>query len=385
MTLDISPATEPAPVGDVRTIRRIGVEEELLLVDARTLVPVPVADDVIRRAATLRPRAGTSVEHEVKREQIEIVSPPLSTLDELSAAIVRGRRIADEAARDAGARAVALATAPLRSETHPVSEPRYDRMSERFGLTMIEQLTCGFHVHVEIASREEGVAILDRIRPWLPVLLALSANSPFWQGVDTDFASYRYQAWGRWPTAGPYDRFGSASGYDETLDQILAADVSFDLGMIYFDARLSRHAPTVEVRIADVCLHPDDAATLAALTRALAETAAAAWRAGTPADAVPTRVLRLATWRASRFGLTQELLHPGTATRCSAAVAVHALLKHVDDGFASEAERSRVWSGVSTILHRGTGAAHQRRALSVRDERRDVVADALRRTHATEG
>ena len=196
------------------------------------------------------------LEFEVKREQIEVVSPPLFTLDELAATIIEGRRAADRAARRVGARAVALATATVRCEPHAVPTPRYDRMRERFGLTLDEQLTCGFHVHVGIESVDEGVAVLDRIRPWLPVLLALSANSPFWQGEDTHFASYRYQAWGRWPTAGPYDRFGSAEGYAAAVEAILDTEVSLDAGMIYFDARLSAHAPTVEVRIADVCFRP---------------------------------------------------------------------------------------------------------------------------------
>lgn len=361
--------------------RRIGVEEELLLVDAHTFLPVPLADAVIRRAVTLPRRTAASVEHEVKREQIEIVHPPLRTYDELTRAIVAGRRTADDAARTLGARAVALATAPVRSDSHTVSTPRYDVIAERFGLTMFEQLTCGLHVHVEIDSPEEGVAVLDRIRPWLPVLLALSANSPFWRGVDTSFASYRYQAWGRWPTAGPYDRFDTAAAYFTAVDEMLATDVTLDRGMVYFDARLSHHAPTVEVRVADVCLDPRDAATLAVLVRALVESAAAEWRAGVPADGIPTRVLRLASWRASRFGLEQQLLHPETMAPKPAGVAVHALLAHVEHGFADADERAHVWAGVSEILHRGTGAALQRSAFAARGEVRDVITDAVERSY----
>ncbi|MHA7180374.1 glutamate-cysteine ligase family protein [Arthrobacter sp. MDB2-24] len=74
---------------------------------------------------------------------------------------------------------------------------------QRFGLTAVEQLTCGCHMHVEIESEEEGVAVPDRIRVWLPPLLAITANSPYWNAADSGFASYRFQAWNRWPTAGP--------------------------------------------------------------------------------------------------------------------------------------------------------------------------------------
>lgn len=224
--------------------------------------------------------------------------------------------------------------------------------------------------------------MLDRIRPWLPMLLALSANSPFWRGGDTDFASYRYQAWGRWPSAGPYDRFGSAAGYRAAVEQAVATGVALDDGMIYFDARLSSHAPTVEVRIADVCLAPEDAATLATLIRALVDRAADDWRAGVPAIDLPTSVLRLASWRASRSGIERDLLHPLIGTPCPAAAAIDALLHHVGGHFTDEAERTFAHRGVAAILRRGTGARQQRAAHGACGSLEGVVADAVLRTHA---
>jgi len=122
----------------------------------------------------------------------------------------RCRSLAAEVAGRAGARIAALGTSPAPVLPQLVREGRYLEMARAFGLTAHEQLTCGCHVHVEISSADEGVAVLDRIRPWLPVLLALSANSPFWQGRDSEYASFRYQAWGRWPSAGPTEAFGTA-------------------------------------------------------------------------------------------------------------------------------------------------------------------------------
>jgi hypothetical protein len=194
-----------------------------------------------------------------------------------------------------------------------VRKSRYLEMAHAFGITAAEQLTCGCHVHVEISSAEEGVAVLDRIGPWLAVLLALSANSPFWQGRDTAYASFRYQAWGRWPTSGPAEVFGTAEAYRETVRQMVGTGTLLDAGMVYFDARLSEHYPTVEIRIADVCLHADDAVLIAALARALVDTAARCWRAGGgSAGHQRTELLRLAAWRASRSGLADVLLNPVT-------------------------------------------------------------------------
>ena len=385
--------TETASVAAVeqgRAVRTVGVEEELLLVDAETLRPVPVAGAIIRgldggdTAVTARTAdgllPGALLELEVKHEQIEVVSPPLLTLSELRSAVVTGRGAADGAARTLGARAVAVATSTVPCTPHPVTGPRYDQMRDRFGLTMTEQLTCGFHVHVSVSSDEEGVAVLDRLRPWLPVLLALSANSPFWQGEDTSFASYRYQAWGRWPSAGAYDVHGSAERYAETLAEMLAAEVTIDAGMVYFDARLSAHAPTVETRIADVCLLPGDAAVLAVLVRALVETAAVEWRAGVPADPVPTSLLRLAAWRASRSGLDDDLLHPVGHRPVPAAVAVEALLRHVGDGWVDDREHVEVEGGVRDILRRGNGAAQQRRVMARAGSCEAVLAELADRT-----
>ena len=123
-----------------------------------------------------------------------------------------------------------------------------------FGQTAREQLTCGCHVHVEVADDEEGVRILDHLRPWTAILLALSGNSPSWQGTHTGYASYRSQVWGRWPTAGPTAPFGDAAGYRAVIDGLLRSGTILDEGMVYFDARLSSRYPTVEVRVADVCL-----------------------------------------------------------------------------------------------------------------------------------
>jgi carboxylate-amine ligase len=361
-------------------VRTVGVEEELLLVDAATLQPVPVADRIVGHAFTGGTGGGIFLELEAKREQIEVVSPPLRTFDELHSTIVAGRRAADEAARSVGARAVALATAPPLCASHRANVPRYERMEEQFALTMQEQLTCGFHVHVGVDSAEEGVAVLDRLRPWLPVLLALSANSPFWQGVDTGFASYRYQAWGRWPTAGAYDLFGSVDAYAATVQQLIAADVCLDPGMVYFDARLSSHVPTVEIRIADVCQFPEDAAAIASLCRALVQKAAVDWRSGVPADEIPTGLLRLASWRASRFGLDHKLVHPVTRQLVPSHDAVHALVDHLAGSYPDQAEEDRTRLAVTDILRCGNGATQQRRAMSADGNTDDIIADALVRT-----
>jgi carboxylate-amine ligase len=363
-------------------MRTFGVEEELMLVDARTREPMAVGEGAVLHARRPgRPPTETAACHtltfELQQEQVEIVGPPCTTLDDQHSAIRTGRALADEAARAVGGRAVALATSVSAGLPHLVPDARYRRIQQHVGLLAAEQLTCGFHVHVGIADRDEGTAVLDRIRVWLPVLLALSANSPFWYGVESGFASYRYQAMLRWPTAGPCEVFGSPEAYDRHVEALLRSGVPLDTGMMYFDARLSARFPTVEVRVADVCLAPAHAAVLAAMARALVETASRQWRRGEPAPAVGVAELRTWSWRASRFGVDELLVDPATGAPAAAGEVVAALVDLLRPVLDEYGEADRVRAVVAQIVRDGSGARRQREAYARRNDPVDVVDVAL--------
>ncbi|WP_442543056.1 glutamate--cysteine ligase [Arthrobacter sp. KN11-1C] len=359
-------------------MRTIGVEEELLIVSAGSGLPLPLAGAALDAAGTRD--SGPVLNTEFKQEQLEVNTRPCGTVDELLAQIRAGRALADAAAGLLGARIAATATPPLYSATPTMGNPRYEVMAERFGAVAREQITCGFHVHVSIESREEGVGVLDRIRPWLPVLLALSANSPFWKAENTGFASYRTQMWSRWPTAGPTEVFGSAAGYDRAIAGLIGTGVLLDAGMVYFDARLSKDNPTVEIRIADICLYAEDAAVIAALIRALVETAAREWRLGTAPPAVDTGTLRLANWQASRFGVNGPLLGPLDGRPRPTATAVNELTGHVRHALEQSGDLMFARAGLADIFSRGTGERLQRQAFKRRITA-DVVAAIVSATH----
>jgi carboxylate-amine ligase len=366
-------------------MRTFGVEEELLIADPGDGLPLALASGLLDAAAPSETgfgdEGGPSLKSEFKQEQIEVNSRPCRTAKELRAEIRAGRELADFAARAVGARVAALATPPVFHATPTTDNQRYATMGEEFGLISREQLTCGFHVHVSIESPDEGVAALDRMRHWLPVLLALSANSPFWMGADTGFASYRTQIWNRWPTAGPMDVFGSAVGYGAVLSQLLSTGVPLDEGMIYFDARLSKGHPTVELRIADVCLYAEDALTIAVLARALVETAASEWRKGEPPSSTLTPMIRMANWKASRFGVESQLLHPLEQAPYAAADVAGALLRHIRGALTESGDLALARTGVANILRRGTGERVQRQAYARRLRLSDVVSTAIASTH----
>jgi carboxylate-amine ligase len=359
-------------------VRTFGIEEELLLVDPGKGEAVPMAGalwDLYVRP--MDSASGPVLTAEFQQEMIEVVTPPHATMAALEADIIRGRAIADRAAQDVGVRIAALATSPLPADPHPVQLRRFMAMAEEYGLTAREQLTCGCHIHVSVESAEEAVGVLDRIRIWLPVLIALSANSPFWHGKETGYASYRSQVWNRWPSAGPLEILGSPDAYHQLVHDMISTGVALDEGMIYFDARLSRHYPTVEVRIADVCLRPENTVLLAGIVRGLVETAAREWRDGIEPVAVPAALLRLAGWKASRWGLRGELLDPLTSRPSSALAVVNTLLNHIRPALEDSGDLDRVEALIDDLLAAGTGAVRQLEVLHRTGELQDVVADAI--------
>ena len=351
--------------------RTVGVEEEFLLVDP---------DDGQARAvggAVLTADAEDELTGELQREQVETGTRPCRDLSELDRELRRTRDRARAAAHAAGADLAPLATSPLPARPTVSPGARYRRMVERFGLTASEQLTCGCHVHVAVASPEEGVAALDRIRPWLAPLLALSTNSPFWNATDSGYASYRSQVWGRWPSTGPTELFGDQAGYQRVVRAMLDTDTVLDEGMLYFDARLSRTYPTVEIRVADVCREPVDAVLIAGLTRALVETAVREWQAGRPPDPVRTEVLRLAGWQAARSGLDGTLLDPGGWRAAPADAVLNGVVEHVTPALLDAGDLDVVRELLDATLARNTGAARQRAVLERTGDLRAVVADAV--------
>ena len=357
--------------------RQVGIEEELLLVDPASGCPQALATVALQRVGD---DADSAVEEELQQEQIETATRPCLTLDEVAGEVRRGREQAAAAAEAAGAALAALATSPLEVAPTTTPKARYRRMRREFGLTASEQLSCGCHVHVEVASDEEAVAALDRIRVWLPVLLALSANSPFYQGQDSMYESFRSQVWNRWPSAGPTDVFGTPERYQETVQALVATRTVLDAGMVYFDARLADRYPTLEIRVADVCLDPDDTVLLAALSRALVETAVSAAKAGDPPPDVRTALIRVAGWRAGRSGLADHLVDPRTLRPAPAFAVVDALLDHVRPALEDAGDWETVTQIVDRVRRRGNGAARQREAFARTGDLAQVVQMATAAT-----
>ena len=362
--------------------RTVGVEEELLVVDPETRAVTSRAPEVLKEYAERRGhasgRASDELDKELFRHQLETRTDPTHDVDTIVDEVLAGRRAAGEAAAALELAVAVCASVPLAMDEAVISDnQRYRDMAERFGQIARRGTTCGMHVHVAIESADEGVSCIDRITPWLPILLAVSANSPYDEGRDTGYASWRTELWSTWPSAGPTERFGSLAGYRRACERMIASGAARDPGMLYFDARLSEGQPTLEVRILDAVTDPQDVGMLTALVRALVETAADDW----PEDHPVWRAeeLRAARWRASRYGLADQLLDPVTHLLRPAREVLSRLVELTSGRLDANGDTERVERGVDRVLG-ATGATRQRAAYERTGSLQGVVDDVLART-----
>ena len=367
-------------------VRRLGVEEELLLVDAETGLLRPVAREVITecepdRRTDVSDDSGARIKHEFFLSQVEVASSPHIGLDAIRDELRNAR------ARLAAA-GVRLGVAPLAvpgpvmadeaSRVHDYSPgERYAEIGRHYGDIARQSLMCALHVHVEVADDEEGVAVIDRVRPWIPILIAISANSPYWHGRDVGYDSWRSRLWNMWPTGGPAELFGDAATYHATVREMVRRGAALDTAMVNLDVRLSHHYPTVEFRMADVCTELEDALTVAALARALVTHTADRWREGSRAAKWRVDELRAAAWRAARFGLDDALVSPETRDLANAGEVLEQLLTLLSGPLEATGDITRVRHGIAVIGARGNGATRQRNAFV---ERGDMTFDDWRDT-----
>ena len=358
-----------------------GVEEEYQIIDPETHELPAQGGHVVQRA---RRTLGEEVAPEILASQIEVMTPICHTLDEVRAELLRLRGDIIEAATKEGYRVAAASTHPFSrwQEQQVTPKRRYQNIMKYYQRLSRQQLAFGFHVHVGLSDREAAVHVINRARVWLASMLALSANSPFWEGMDTGYASYRTQVWGRLPTAGPPEPFESLAEYEALVQALVATGVVAEPTKIYWDIRLSERVETVEFRVMDVCSRVNEAVMLAGLARALVRTCHEQLEHNEPYLEARPELVRAAHWRASRDGLDGELLDLEVGRAVPAREMIEKLLAFVRPAL----EEAGDWEEVSTLLRitleDGNGARRQRRAYEREGNLEDVVDMLVEETAA---
>src|SRR3954468_2050491 len=348
------PAARPVPTSAAAGAT-FGVEEEFHLVDPDTyrLTRSPALATVV-----LRQEAGRHLHAEITTTQLESATDICKSLADLRAELVTTRAEAAGAAARAGVRILAASTHPFDSwhDQDITPAPRYEAMVDRWAGLAMQQDICGCHVHVGVPDLDTAVAVMDRARPYLHVLLAMTGSSPFHDGVDTGHHSYRTMWWSRWPTSGPPEYMGSAERFREVVAGLVTSGVVADSSHLYWDVRPSSHLPTLEFRLADVCTEVDDVVLHAALVRSLVRTLAIRARRGEACPRPRTELLRAARWRAALHGLDGQLFDVLRCELVPARVAVRRLLGELREDLEDQDEWNSVVEMVERLFERGTSA-----------------------------
>jgi carboxylate-amine ligase len=358
----------------------LGAEEELHLIDLESWRLSASAPQLLRELP------GGSYAAELQRTTVETNTEVVQTLSGLRAELVRLRRGVMDVAGPNGVGIAAVGTAPRSelSDFELTSSQRFGAMQEKYRLLVDEQLICGFQVHVGVSDRDLAIQLAQRVAEHLPVLLALSASSPFWNGHDTGYASVRSLVWQRWPSAGATGPLASAAEYDELVDDLIATGVISDRGMAYFDVRPSAHAPTLELRICDALPLVDDAVLIAGLFRAAVRAAEIDLENGVPLEVRRAPVQRAALWQAARGGLSAELLSPGAHPHpVAAADAVRGLIDRLRPVLEEFGDYDDVRALAEETLARGNSSDRQREVFMRSAELDDVVRLVVEETQST--
>ncbi|MFB7249581.1 YbdK family carboxylate-amine ligase [Microbacterium sp. NPDC056234] len=334
---------------------RFGVEEEYFFLDPDSLAPAAAADRAKRTLAdAAHPGAFTS---EFLTCQLEYATSPLHTVGEARAQLTAARTAAAEFAAGEDCILGPVSTPFGTGDAHVSPSTRYREIARWLAEIAGGHHVCGCHVHVEIEDPEERVRALNRLRPWLPALLSLAGNSPFWHSRVTGFRSWRTVMMRRLPTMGCPPMFRDHAHYRRHLDQLIRLGASPDAASLAWAARLSDHYPTVEVRVFDTQLDPEDTLLLAALVRAIL---VADDLAVLPLD---TDLLDATLWMAAREGLNAALIDPVTGEASSARMLIQDLLMLVQPHLEEAGDDDFVRERMAFVRSEGTGADRQLAAL----------------------
>lgn len=334
---------------------RIGIEEEYFIIDGETKsalrrMPAPFMDQA-------RDALGEAVSGEMLQSQIEMMTRPhVSAAD--------ARRQLHGLRRTLGEVAAGFDLAFLAAGTHPTASwqtgkrtptQRYDGLMHDLQMVGERNMLCGMHVHVELPDADQRIDVMRRIVPYLPIFVALSTSSPFWESKRTGLMGYRLAAYDELPRTGLPELFESAKDYQDYVDALVAARAIRDSSYVWWTIRPSQKHPTLELRAPDSCTRVEDSVAIAALYRALVRHLVRDPKLNAGIDAVDRAIAVENKWRAQRYGIHGSFVDRKTREAVPVTQAVEALIDQLREdaralGGLDELEHLR------TILGGGTSA-----------------------------
>jgi carboxylate-amine ligase len=336
----------------------LGVEEELLTVEATTLALAHTGVDALARFDV--PAGAGSAHPDTYAALIELASPVCANADEGVARIAALRA----QARQTGATLIGAGIHPAGAfgDVVHVDEPRYDEIHAQLRGLLRRTPTCALHVHIGMPDSATAIHVYNGLREWLPLLQALAGNSPFWHGVDSGLATARAQLFRGYPRGDIPRAFASFEDFEESVAAVVAAGDAPDYTFLWWDIRPHPHLGTVEVRAMDAQSSLATVAGLAGLIHGLARASAEEpRRAGIGSSWSPREALMESSFRAARDGMAATLLHDG-ALRPVPKIARAAMARARP--YARELGSDGALEQLERVLADGAGADRQRAAFT---------------------
>jgi glutamate---cysteine ligase / carboxylate-amine ligase len=335
----------------------IGIEEELMLVDPETLDLAQGIEAILEDCGE---SLATSVKPELLQAVLEIATEPCATVAEAGAQLAELRGRVSQAAERNGMLLGAAGTHPTArwEEQLVVDRPRYRELIEDLGWIARQELIFGTHVHVGIPGADRAIYVADGLRRHIPLLLALSCNSPFWCGEDTGMMSARTPIFRHFPRVGIPPHYGSWEIYSGRVDLMVEAGAIEDYTYIWWDVRPHPNLGTVEIRVFDQQTLVEDTVALAALAISLAHRYVANFDAEKPLIEVPTELIDDNKVRAALRGLDGELVDfPRPRQAPTAEIARETIAEIASD--AEELGCAKELAGLERLIAGGGEAKRQ--------------------------
>jgi carboxylate-amine ligase len=335
----------------------LGVEEELMIVDAESMELVSAIEEMIE--AVPRETEG-DVKPELMQSVLEISTNVCRSAGEAAGQLEDLRRRVRETAEARGLAIASAATHPFArwEDQRIVDRPRYREVVDALRFVARQEILFGLHIHVGIDDPEKAIHVANGMRVHLPILLALSANSPFWRGVPTGVMSTRTPIFKTFPRVGVPPRYESWSDFVSRVEFMVEAKAVEDYTFFWWDVRPHPKLGTVEVRVCDAQTRLEHTIALAALVQAMAKELAEHYESGYELGSYPQEMLEENKWLAARYGIEGELVDLPQRSRCTGTDLARRLLDRLAR-HAEELSCLREFEGIEDMVERGTGAQRQ--------------------------
>jgi glutamate---cysteine ligase / carboxylate-amine ligase len=359
----------------------VGVEEELMILDAESLDLASAIDEILGE----EPAAG-QIKPELLESVLEIATSPCATVGDAGAELTALRALAARRAAAAKLRIGASGTHPFArwEEQRVVSDDRYRGLIRSLGFVARQEVVFGMHVHVGMGGPEETVHVANNLRPYVPLLIALAANSPLWRGEPTGLMSSRVPIFRAFPRVGLPPRFEGWADFEARVEFLMDGGIIEDYTYLWYDVRPHPRLGTIEIRAMDSQTRVEHTLALAALVLALVKRLTEGFEAGAEMVDPPWEVLDENRWLAARHGLEAELLDHPSGKRRGVRELTGELLEELRP-HALELGCSEELAGVEDLLRAGNGALRQQMVYEANRDLRELMREIVARTSPQAG